>query len=150
MGLYPLLQNNTSWFIAADFDELNWVDECRSFLKICEEHSLSAYLERSRSGKGGHVWIFFEEPYEAFRSRKIVLTLLEKFRKIEIMKVKYSDPIHDRRKLRMAKRKHGFHTRYSDESTPVFRDKVPHLFRSKVRQPDGPVISLSMRDNIQT
>lgn len=78
VGLYPLLQNNTSWFIAADFDELNWVDECRSFLKICEEHSLPAYLERSRSGKGGHVWVFFEEPYEAFRSRKIVLTLLEK------------------------------------------------------------------------
>ena len=69
VGLYPLLQNNTSWFIAADFDQLNWVDECRSFLKICEEHNLPAYLERSRSGKGGHVWVFFEEPYEAFRSQ---------------------------------------------------------------------------------
>jgi len=78
VGLYPLLQNNTSWFIAADFDELNWVEECRAFLRICEEHSLPAYLERSRSGKGGHVWIFFDEPYEAFRSRKIILTLLEK------------------------------------------------------------------------
>ena len=64
VGLYPLLQNNTSWFIAADFDELNWVDECRSFLKICEEHSLPAYLGRSRSGKGGHVWVFFEEPFK--------------------------------------------------------------------------------------
>ena len=40
--------------------------------------------------------------------------------------------------------------RYSDESTPVFRDKVPHLFRSKVRQPDRLLISLSKRDNIQT
>ena len=78
VGLYPLLQNNTSWFIAADFDELNWEEECRAFLRICEEHSLPAYLERSRSGKGGHVWIFFDEPYEAFRSRKIILTLLEK------------------------------------------------------------------------
>lgn len=78
VGVYPLLPNNTSWFIAADFDELNWVEECRIFLKICEEHSLPAYLERSRSGKGGHVWIFFDEPYEAFRSRKIILTLLEK------------------------------------------------------------------------
>ncbi len=77
IGIYPLLQNNTSWFIAADFDEANWIDECRKFIAICEEHDIPAYLERSRSGKGGHVWIFFEEPYEAFRSRKIVMALLQ-------------------------------------------------------------------------
>ena len=40
--------------------------------------------------------------------------------------------------------------RYSDKSTPVFRDKVPHLFRSKVRQPDRPVSSLSKSDIFQT
>jgi len=78
IGLYPLLQDNTSWFIAADFDEADWIEECRTFIKICEEHDIPAYLERSRSGKGGHVWIFFEEPYEAFRSRKIMMTLLQK------------------------------------------------------------------------
>lgn len=78
VGLYPLLQDNTSWFIAADFDEANWIEECRAFIKICEEHDIPAYLERSRSGKGGHVWIFFEAPYEAFRSRKIMMTLLQK------------------------------------------------------------------------
>lgn len=78
VGVYPLLQDNTSWFIAADFDEANWIEECRTFIKICEEHDIPAYLERSRSGKGGHVWIFFEEPYEAFRSRKIMMSLLQK------------------------------------------------------------------------
>lgn len=78
VGLYPLLQDNTSWFIAADFDEANWIEECRAFIKICEEHDIPAYLERSRSGKGGHVWIFFEQPYEAFRSRKIIMALLQK------------------------------------------------------------------------
>ena len=78
IGLYPLLKDNTSWFIAADFDEADWVNECRMFIKVCEEHDIPAYLERSRSGKGGHVWIFFEEPYEAFRSRKIILSLLQK------------------------------------------------------------------------
>ena len=78
VGLYPLLQDNTSWFIAADFDEANWIEECRAFIKICEKHDIPAYLERSRSGKGGHVWMFFEEPYEAFRSRKIMITLLQK------------------------------------------------------------------------
>jgi superfamily II DNA or RNA helicase len=76
--LYPLLQNNASWFIAADFDEAQWVEECRTFIEICEEHDIPAYLERSRSGKGGHVWIFFEKPYEAFRSRKIMMALLQK------------------------------------------------------------------------
>ena len=78
VGLYPLLQDNTSWFIAADFDEAEWIEECKSFIKVCEEHDIPAYLERSRSGKGGHVWIFFEEPYEAFRSRKIMMSLLKK------------------------------------------------------------------------
>src|SRR5687768_9330057 len=47
-GVYPLLTNNTSWFIAADFDEADWLNECQSFLKICKEHSIPAYLERSR------------------------------------------------------------------------------------------------------
>lgn len=78
VGLYPLLQDNTSWFIAADFDEAEWIEECKSFIKVCEEHDIPAYLERSRSGKGGHVWIFFVEPYEAFRSRKIMMSLLKK------------------------------------------------------------------------
>lgn len=78
VGLYPLLQDNTSWFIAADFDEADWIEECRKFIKICEEYDIPAYLERSRSGKGGHVWVFFEEPYEAFRSRKIMMSLLQK------------------------------------------------------------------------
>ena len=84
VGLYPLLQDNTSWFIAADFDEADWTEECRTFIKTCEEHDIPAYLERSRSGKGGHVWIFFEGPYEAFRSRKIMMALLQKAALISI------------------------------------------------------------------
>ncbi|MEX0810893.1 MAG: hypothetical protein WD048_01670 [Chitinophagales bacterium] len=77
IGIYPLLQDNTSWFIAADFDKEKWADECRTFLNICKEHGIPAYLERSRSGKGGHVWIFFDQPYPAIRSRKILINLLE-------------------------------------------------------------------------
>jgi len=77
IGIYPLLKDNTSWFIAADFDETNWVEQCRSFMRICSENGIPAYLERSRSGNGGHVWIFFEKPYPAVKSRKIVITLLQ-------------------------------------------------------------------------
>lgn len=78
VGIYPLLPDNTSWFIAADFDDDNWLEECKTFLKICHENEIPAYLERSRSGQGGHIWIFFEQPYPAIRSRKIILSLLEK------------------------------------------------------------------------
>ncbi len=77
VGIYPLLQDNTSWFLAADFDEENWAEECRAFLKTCADNDVPAYLERSRSGQGGHVWFFFDQPYPAVRSRKVFILLLE-------------------------------------------------------------------------
>ncbi len=77
IGIYPLLQNNTSWFIAADFDKQNWIEECRKFIEFCQIKNIPAYFERSRSGNGGHVWIFFDQPYQAIKSRKILTTLLE-------------------------------------------------------------------------
>ncbi|HRY33042.1 MAG TPA: DEAD/DEAH box helicase family protein [Bacteroidales bacterium] len=77
IGIYPLAKDNTSRFIAADFDEENWADQSRAFIKICMDHKIHAYLERSRSGNGGHVWIFFETPYPAEKSRKIIIKLLE-------------------------------------------------------------------------
>lgn len=76
IGIYPLLTDNTSWFIVADFDEENWTDDSRKFISLCQEKGFPAYLERSRSGNGAHVWIFFEQPYPAIKSRKIMLSLL--------------------------------------------------------------------------
>jgi superfamily II DNA or RNA helicase len=78
IGIYPLLKDSTSWFIAADFDKAGWENECKAFLNACTENNIPAYLERSRSGKGGHVWIFFEQPYAAVKSRKIIISLLQK------------------------------------------------------------------------
>lgn len=77
IGVYPLLQDNTSWFLAADFDKQNWKEEAVTFLNACKAKNIPAYLERSRSGNGGHVWIFFDMPYSATRSRKIFISILK-------------------------------------------------------------------------
>lgn len=54
-GVYPLLADGTCWFVAADFDKQNWVEDARAYLETCRRKNLPAALERSRSGKGGHV-----------------------------------------------------------------------------------------------
>uniref|UniRef100_UPI003592E9AA TOTE conflict system archaeo-eukaryotic primase domain-containing protein n=1 Tax=Pricia sp. TaxID=2268138 RepID=UPI003592E9AA len=56
IGIYPMLQDNTSWFIAADFDKENWQQECKAFILLCESKNIPAYLERSRSGNGGQLF----------------------------------------------------------------------------------------------
>ena len=68
VGIYPIFADNASCFIAADFDGENWLKDSKSFLQVYEEVGLSAYLEHSRSGNGGHVWIFFSENYPCYRS----------------------------------------------------------------------------------
>lgn len=77
IGAYPLLQDNTSWLLVADFDKQNWKEEAVTFLNACKKNNIPAYLERSRSGNGGHVWIFFDKPYPAIRSRKVFISILE-------------------------------------------------------------------------
>ena len=77
IGIYPLSKDNTSWFIVADFDKQNWQNEAIAFIEACKEKKIPAYIERSRSGNGGHVWIFFNQPYPAERSRKIFISILE-------------------------------------------------------------------------
>lgn len=78
IGVYPLLQNDSCGFLAVDFDKLNWQDDVLSFLQTCDELSIPASLERSRSGNGGHVWIFFSEFIPAVLARKMGNVILSK------------------------------------------------------------------------
>ena len=76
VGVYPLLQDDTCWFVAADFDKKIWETDACAFLKMCQETGVPAYLERSRSGRGGHVWIFFASPVQAALARKLASAIL--------------------------------------------------------------------------
>ncbi|MBF0493202.1 MAG: hypothetical protein HQM15_10535 [Deltaproteobacteria bacterium] len=78
VGLYPLLIDESCYFLAADFDKENWLEDTKSFIQVCKEHEIDCLLERSRSGKGGHIWIFFENPIAASLVRRLGSFLLTK------------------------------------------------------------------------
>jgi hypothetical protein len=71
MGVYPLLRDDTCWFLAMDFDDESWRDDVSAVRETCVRLGLPAYIERSRSGNGGHVWLFFERPVAAVDARKL-------------------------------------------------------------------------------
>lgn len=76
IGVYPLLSDETCWFLAADFDKTGWLDDARTFLGVCDEWGFAAVIERSRSGHGGHVWMFFAESIPAVLARKLGAAVL--------------------------------------------------------------------------
>jgi len=69
-GVYPLLQDETCFFLAVDFDKTGWRDDALAFLETCRHLDMAAALERSRSGRGAHVWFFFEEAIPAALARR--------------------------------------------------------------------------------
>jgi len=76
IGVYPLLPDESCWFLAVDFDKSTWAEDARAFSETCASFQVPAYLERSRSGNGGHVWIIFETPILARLARKLGTLLL--------------------------------------------------------------------------
>ena len=76
VGLYPLLPDDTCCLLAVDFDKKAWQDDVTPFLVTCRENNVPALPERSRSGNGGHVWIFFERALPATSARKLGCVLL--------------------------------------------------------------------------
>jgi superfamily II DNA or RNA helicase/very-short-patch-repair endonuclease len=71
MGVYSMLQDETCFFLAVDFDEADWQQDAAAFLETCRRLNVPVVLERSRSGNGGHVWFFFEEAIPAGLARKL-------------------------------------------------------------------------------
>lgn len=76
IGLYPLLKNNTSYFLAVDFDKGNWNEESLMFISKCNDYGLNSYLEKFRTGNGGHVWFFFDQKVQAYKSRNVFSKIL--------------------------------------------------------------------------
>jgi superfamily II DNA or RNA helicase/very-short-patch-repair endonuclease len=76
MGVYPLLRDETCFFLAADLDKAQWQEDAQAILETCRRLDLAAALERSRSGNGGHIWLFFEQAIPATLARKLGAHLL--------------------------------------------------------------------------
>lgn len=75
-GVYPLLKDETCYFLAIDFDEGNWQKNIISFREACRDWGVICAVERSRSGNGAHVWFFFETAISASLARKFGSALL--------------------------------------------------------------------------
>ena len=92
IGVYPLLKDNTCRFLVFDFDNHEkdaekidfanqddaWKEEVRAMVEICKLNGIEPLVERSRSGRGAHVWIFFEKPIPAKLARQFGFALLDK------------------------------------------------------------------------
>ncbi len=71
IGIYPILLDETCWFLAVDFDKEQWMMDVSAYMETCRLFKVPASVEISRSGKGGHVWIFFSEPIAARLARQL-------------------------------------------------------------------------------
>jgi superfamily II DNA or RNA helicase len=71
VGVYPLLDDDTCYFLAIDFDEAEWRDDARAFVQSCGELGVPVALEISRSGKGAHAWVFFAGWVSARDARRL-------------------------------------------------------------------------------
>ncbi len=74
--VYPLLLDETCSFIAADFDKAGWEQDVLAFVRACHRLELPVALERSRSGRGAHAWLFFDDAVPATMARRLASHVL--------------------------------------------------------------------------
>jgi superfamily II DNA or RNA helicase/very-short-patch-repair endonuclease len=70
-GVYPMLLDEACFFLAIDFDKASWRDDVKAVLETCQQINVPVALERSRSGDGGHVWMFFEDAIPSAMARRL-------------------------------------------------------------------------------
>ncbi len=75
-GIYPLLRGDMCTLLACDFDKGSWALDALAYLDACHANGVPAVLERSRSGNGAHVWVFFDGPVPASEARAMGAVLL--------------------------------------------------------------------------
>lgn len=71
LGVYPILHDDSCWFVAADFDGTSWREDAMAYAFACRELEVPAYLEISRSGEGAHAWTFFKGPIAVAQARRL-------------------------------------------------------------------------------
>ena len=71
VGVYPLLADDTCYFLAVDFDESDWREDAKAFAVSCHELGVPVAIEISRSGAGAHAWIFFSSAVSARDARRL-------------------------------------------------------------------------------
>lgn len=78
IGTYAIRENNTCVFLAADFDGAGWREDVVAYRDAAREFGIEVAIERSRSGEGGHAWIFFSEPVPALMARRLGTLIVAK------------------------------------------------------------------------
>lgn len=73
IGTYAIREDDTCTFLACDFDESSWQADILAFCETAKFLGIQTAIERSRSGKGGHAWIFFTEPVPARLARSLLI-----------------------------------------------------------------------------
>ena len=76
IGVYPLLEDDRCHFLAVDFDEAEWREDAKAFMRSCETLGVPASLEISRSRQGAHAWIFFANAVSARDARRLGTAVL--------------------------------------------------------------------------